>query len=251
LNHLPMSEAHAIQGTAEREAIGRLKTSLGAGVDWPTAMLRVLSVWTRPRELFEDRRYNYFIGGEAFDWLALVERLSHEVEGQIPSDELEELLFTGRFPASFDDSDMQGLLGVEKYRGYLNYFYGVEVESALQQSVGTEVEKRYYANGHRYDADRSDEVFHRIYRAPLAELREAYCTECAVPYQESITLTELKEFTYWLFKRRLKVSDKAKIASDTRKGLEQVERMEKVARSSAQPEKVERGPTIDGEPLLA
>ena len=33
------------------------------------------------------------------------------------------------------------------------------------------------------------------------------------------TLTELKEFTYWLFKRRLRVSDKAKLASDTRKGI--------------------------------
>ena len=226
-----MSEVHAIQGTAEREAIRRLKTSLGAGVDWPTAMLRVLAVWTRPQEVFEDRRYNYFIGGEAFDWLARVERLSHEVEGQIPPDELEELLFTGRFPPSFDDSDLQGLLGVEKYRGYLNYFYGVQVESALQQSVETEVEKRYYANGHRYTADRSDEIYYRIYRATLAELREAYCAECVVPCQKSITLTELKEFTYWLFKRRLKVSDKAKIASDTRKGLNALDKGESLHRN--------------------
>lgn len=214
-----MSEVHAIQETAEQEAITRLKTSLGEGVDWPTAVLQALAAWTIPQELFEERRYNYFIGGEAFDWLALVERLSHEVEGQIPPDELEELLFTGRFPPSFDESDIADLLGVEKYRGYLNYIYGVEVESALQHSVETEVEKRYYANGHRYTADRSDEVYVRIYRATLAELREAYCAECAVPDRESITLTELKEFTYWLFKKRLKVSDKAKIASDTRKGL--------------------------------
>ena len=214
-----MSEVHTVQETAEREAIRRLKTSLGDGVDWPTAMFQAMALWTRPQEVIEDQRYCYFIGGEAFDWLALLERLSHEVEGQIPRDELEELLFTGRFPPSFDESDIQGLLGVDKYRGYLNYFYGVEVESALQQSVETEVEKRYYANGHRYTADRSDEILNRIYRATLAELREAFCAETGVPDQESITLTELKEFTYWLFKRRLKVSDKAKIASDTRKGL--------------------------------
>ena len=214
-----MSEAPVIQETAEREAIRHLKRSLEDGVDWPTAMLRAMALWTRPQEIFDDRRCNYFIGGEAFDWLALLERLSHEVEGQIPRDELEELLFTGRFPPSFADSDIQHLLGVDKYRGYLNYFYGVEVESALQQSVETEVEKRYYANGHRYTADRSDEIFYRIYRATLTELREAYCAENEVPDQESISLTELKEFTYWLFKRRLKVSDKAKIASDTRKGL--------------------------------
>ncbi len=32
-------------------------------------------------------------------------------------------------------------------------------------------------------------------------------------------LTELKEFTYWLFKYRMLHCDKAKVASDTRKGL--------------------------------
>ena len=214
-----MGEARSTRRTSEQEAVLHLRTSLGDGVDWPTAMLEAMALWTSPEELFEKRRYIYLIGGEAFDWLALLERLSHEVESQVPADELEELLFTGRFPPSFDESDIQGLLGVDKYRGYLNYFYGVEVESALQQTVETEVEKHYYANGRRDAADRSDEVFFRIYRAPLAELRESYYSETGAQAGDSITLTELKEFTYWLFKRRLKVSDKAKIASDTRKGL--------------------------------
>ena len=229
MGQLPMGEVRSTQGTPEREAVLHLKTSLGDGVDWPTAMLEAMALWTRPEEVFEERRYNYLIGGEAFDWLALLERLSHEVAGQVPGDELEELLFTGRFPPSFDESDIQGLLGIDKYRGYLNYFYGVEVESALQQSVETEVEKRYYANGRRDAADRSDEVFFRIYRAPLAELREAYRSETEAPAGESITLTELKEFTYWLFKRRLKVSDKAKIASDTRKGLNALDKGTRVS----------------------
>jgi hypothetical protein len=226
-----MSEVHTVQGTAEQEAISHLKTSLQEGVDWPTAMLQAMARWTRPEELIEGRRYNYFIGGEAFDWLALLERLSHEVEEQIPRDELEELLFTGRFPASFDESSIQDLLGVDKYRGYLNYFYGVEVESALQQSVETEVEKRYYANGLRYTVDHSDEIFFRIYRATLAELRESFWADIAVPEQKAINLTELKEFTYWLFKLRLKVSDKAKIASDTRKGLNALDKGDSLQRN--------------------
>jgi hypothetical protein len=37
-------------------------------------------------------------------------------------------------------------------------------------------------------------------------------------------LTELKEFTYWLFKYRLRQSDKAKVASDTKKALGQLKR---------------------------
>ncbi|MCL0029081.1 hypothetical protein M1N23_02925 [Dehalococcoidia bacterium] len=215
-----MGEVRSTQANPEQDAILHLQTSLGDGVDWLTAMLEAMALWTRPEEEVGGRRYNYFIGGEAFDWLALLERLSHEVEGQVPVDELEEVLFTGRFPLSFDESEIQFLLGIDKYRGYLNYFYGVEVESALQQTVETEIEKRYYANGHRDTADRSDEVFLSIYRTSLAELREVYHLETGALAGESITLTELKEFTYWLFKHRLKVSDKAKIASDTRKGLD-------------------------------
>ena len=33
------------------------------------------------------------------------------------------------------------------------------------------------------------------------------------------------EFNYWLFKYRMKTSDKAKVASDTRKGLKQLHEM--------------------------
>jgi hypothetical protein len=33
-------------------------------------------------------------------------------------------------------------------------------------------------------------------------------------------LTQIKEFTYWCFKYRVRISEKAKVASDTTKGLE-------------------------------
>jgi hypothetical protein len=42
-----------------------------------------------------------------------------------------------------------------------------------------------------------------------------------------MSVTQLKEFTYWLFKYRLKTSDKAKIASDTKKGLDALHQMAK------------------------
>ena len=34
-----------------------------------------------------------------------------------------------------------------------------------------------------------------------------------------MSLTDLKEFTYWLFKMRLTKWDPARVASDTRKGI--------------------------------
>lgn len=224
-----MPEPRTMQGTAEREAIEHLRTALLEGDDWPTAMLRAISLWTLPEETFQGARLNYFIGGEAFDWLALAQRLSCEVEGLIPSDELETLMFTGQFPSAFNMEDFKDLLGVEKYRGYLNFFYGVEVESALLQAVVSEIEKRFYASGRRYTVDHSDESHFRIYRTTMTELLETYQDEKSLPEIDSFTLTEQKEFTYWLFKRRLKVSDKAKIASDTRKGLSFLQSLSQVA----------------------
>ena len=214
-----MPENRTIQGTAEREAIEHLRSALLEGDDWPTAILRAISLWSLPEETYKGARFNYFIGGEAFDWLALAQRLSYEVEDLIPSDELEELLFAGRFPSAFNMEDFKDLLGAEKYRGYLNFLYGVEVESALLQAVVSEIEKRFYANGHQYPVNHADEAHFRIYRTSEHELLESYREEKSLSDTDSFTVTEQKEFTYWLFKRRLKVSDKAKIASDTRKGL--------------------------------
>jgi hypothetical protein len=44
-----------------------------------------------------------------------------------------------------------------------------------------------------------------------------------------MSMSESKEFTYWLFKYRVARSDKARIASDTRKGLDQLARMQRAA----------------------
>ena len=42
---------------------------------------------------------------------------------------------------------------------------------------------------------------------------------------DKLSETEAKEFTYWLFKYRLQNHDKAKVASDTKRGLQYLNRM--------------------------
>ena len=44
-------------------------------------------------------------------------------------------------------------------------------------------------------------------------------------HRDEHTLADEDAFVYWLFKRRMDKSDPAKVASDTRKGLAQLERM--------------------------
>ena len=206
----------------DAEAIAYLLGALERGVDWPTAMLQTMSMWRTATETVGDRRNNYFIGGEAFDWLLMAERLCEAAGDLIPHDERETLLFTGRFPESFDAERFKELLGVQKHSGYLNYYYGVVVEEALQLAVEREVHKRAVSNGNQYQDDFSEEAFFRIYRRGRTELLQNFCAEMGYINEGIISLSQCKEFLYWLFKYRMHISDKAKVASDTRKGIAQL-----------------------------
>jgi len=55
-------------------------------------------------------------------------------------------------------------------------------------------------------------------------LLDSFRKEKRYPKRKSITLSELKEFTYWLFKYRLKKCDKSRVASDTKKALIKMQR---------------------------
>ena len=41
-----------------------------------------------------------------------------------------------------------------------------------------------------------------------------------------MNLTDLKEFTYWLHKRRIDLWDPARVASDTRKAITRLEKLQ-------------------------
>ena len=120
------------------------------------------------------------------------------------------------------------------------------MEEALQLAAELEVLKRYASNGVRYMDDCSEEAFRKIYGASKIELLAAFRRERDTPADSTMDLRESKEFTYWLFKYRLSKSDKSKIASDTRKGLQQLEMMKAAsrARESSRPAKQE--PAVDG-----
>ncbi|MYC05760.1 MAG: hypothetical protein F4X57_01030 [Chloroflexi bacterium] len=203
-------------------AIAHLIGALERGVDWPTAVLEAMSIWRTATETIGDRRNNYFVGGEAFDWMLMAERLCEVAGTLIPDDEREELLFSGRFPESFDAERFKELLGAQKHSGFLNYYYGVVVEEALQLAVEREVHKRAVSNGNQYQGDFSEEAYFRIYRRSLTELLQDFCAEMGYINEGVISLSQCKEFLYWLFKYRMRISDKAKVASDTRKGIAQL-----------------------------
>ncbi len=207
------------------EALRAFSSALEEGVDWPSALLQAIAEWSTPEEAVGDRVYRYFIEGEAFDWLLLAERLFEVAGVLIPEDDKEALLFRGRFPDYFETSRFKELMGVEKYRGFLNYFYGVTVEEALHVASEKEVHKRQLSNGNQYQNDFSQEALSRIYRESPDVLLCQFREDKGYPDCEELTMEQSTEFNYWLFKYRMKTSDKAKVASDTRKGLKQLHEM--------------------------
>ncbi len=204
---------------AEGEAIRHLKEAIASGKNWYIALLEAIGRWESAEETIDGRLYRYLIEGEALDWLVLAERLCQEIDSFLPEDEKVALLFHGKPPIKLTASEFKKFIGSQKYHQYLNYFYGIIAEEAMVQAVEEEVRKERQALGRNNEQDIADEVYRRIYGANQQELLRLFRHERRYPRRRSIGLAELKEFTYWLFKYRLKNCDKAKVASDTKKAL--------------------------------
>lgn len=229
------------------DPLDHFRSALAAGTPWFDALMRTIALWQRPAETVDGRTYRYLIGGEAFDWLLLAERLVSDANGNIPHDEAERLLFSAQAPASDEDlvlapgvthtriSDerLRDLIGEPKHRAHLNYVYGVVVEEALQYAVEIDVSKeRATVNirDPRHDDAVLDPVYERVYGQPRAELLREFRDGASLPHRAHISLTELREFMYWLFKYRVKNQEPARVASDTRKALAQLSAIENAAR---------------------
>ncbi len=204
------------------EAIRHLEQAILKGKHWYLALLEAMRLWSGEEEIYNGRHYRYIIDGEALDCVLLAERLCEAVCDLLPEEEKLALLFHGRPPLKLSKEQFKELIGAAKYCQYLNYFYGVTVEKALVLAVGAEVRKELRTSGYNYEQSMVNEVYQRIYGATKATLLRRFRREKGYPQLKSISLTELKEFTYWLFKYRLNNCDKARVASDTKKALGQL-----------------------------
>lgn len=204
------------------ESIESFARAIRGGEHWYIALLRAIGLWDSAEEVYNGHRYRYLIAGEAFDWLLLAERLCEAVGGLLPDDEKTALLFHGQPPLELTIKEFKGLIGSGKYRHYLNFFYGITVEDALFLVVQDEVRKEQRTSGYSKEGDVVNEVYRRIYGMTKGVLLKRFRTEAGYPYLRSTSLGELKEFTYWLFKQRLRQCDKVLIASDITKALDRL-----------------------------
>jgi hypothetical protein len=217
------------------EAIAYFRETIAAGDHWYVALLKTMSRWTVAEEVIDERRYRYLIGGEAFDWLLLAERLLDGAGIECDMEERDALLFNGHPPLEIEDDEFQMLIGTPKYQAYLNFLYGVVVEEALQYAVEEEMAKEHHAHVWSAGYIEGAGVYFRIYGRTLPDLRQEFQQERGLELSEELDYAQLKEFTYWLFKYRVRNGEGARVASDTRKGLVALSALEAAYRKRTDP----------------
>jgi hypothetical protein len=210
---------------SDTAALLRLSASIAEGNHWCLALLEAVALWRSAQEEFRGRHYTYLINGEAFDWLELADRLLEELGDTVPADEREALLFQGRLPVDIGPWEFQRLLGRSKYRAHLNFWYGVLVEEALLLAVEERFAKEHAGVGPHTRARRDAAVYEWVYGATLPQLLAQFWEEQQTPATGSMSLTDLRKFTYWCFKYRVTHRDPAKVASDTRLGVDKLQQM--------------------------
>jgi hypothetical protein len=203
----------------DTQTVQVLKNSIAEGRNWYVALLEAVRVWSSPGEDYAGRHYQYLVDNEAFDWLVLTERLCEELDGLIPEKERTNLLFHGIPPIELSKDEFKNLIGASRYRAHLNYFYGIVVERFLLLSVTEELRKKKRVLGVSDDKGVVDEACQSIYGDTQAVLLRQFRKERHYRQLRYIGLRELNEFTYWLFRYRVKMRDKSRVASDTKKAL--------------------------------
>ncbi len=197
--------------------------------NWKLSVLNAVAEWPVASETVDGEQFQYIIGGEAFNWKRLAERLVIHLETREttkPSQsEIREWLHSDHVFGGFDEAQFRRALGVERWRGHLNYFYGVHLEQCLFTAVQNRIYRRRFARGMSLTDDAADEAYVGLYNDDEAVLWERFLEEASpdgtsLENDDGRPLSLDDDFTYWLFKRRIDSSHPAQVAYETQHGLE-------------------------------
>ena len=221
-------EGALVAGTLDsfhRGIIAELRQRAGGAESWHIAVLQAMGQWSLTHESLDGHEWHYVIGGEALDGLALAQRLCLEIPDAVPQFELESLLFDGRWPERMSADRLRQLIGPFRYTALLNFRYGIVVEEALQLVAEESIRKSRLARCYQDSDNVIEDAYRHLYGDTQTNLigeylRVSEAASGSTPV--SMPLHVWQEFTYWLFKRRVSKWHPARVASDTRRGLERL-----------------------------
>jgi len=213
-----------ITSTEENNAVRYLKDAVAEGKPWHIALLEAIGLWTCSEESHNGYHYCYLLDGEAFDWLLLAERLCLEITEAIPENQLIDIIFFGRLPEEVTNDEFKEFIGSAKYHAHLNYLYGVTVERFVILALEEEIRKERQGQVFSARDGGGDDSYQRLYGAGQEALLRQFRDERGHIHSGGVYLSELQDFTYWMFKYRIRNCDKERVASDTKKGVDYLKR---------------------------
>ena len=189
--------------------IQELKSKIENGTNWEKAVVDCISDWDISEEFYRGYKYKYWINNEAFDWMTLTERLGSAIKSYLSKKKYHELIFTGLLPNKSSYEYMKKIISKNKLSQMRNFYYGIIIEDLIYIQKSQQYLKNSLYSINEYDG------YEEIYGKNINLLFQQFAKNIKFTRQNTINLYTYKEFIYWLFKFRIKYSEKTKVASDT------------------------------------
>ncbi len=141
--------------------------------------------------------------------MTLTERLGSAIKSYLNKEKYHELIFTGLLPNKSSYEYMKKIISRNKLSQMRNFYYGIIIEDLIYVQKSQQYLKKSLYNTNNYDG------YEEIYGKNINLLFKQFAKNIKFAKKNTINLYTYKEFTYWLFKYRIKNSDETKVASDT------------------------------------
>ena len=219
--------------TNRRRLMDNLQKNIENHADnWQTAFLETVAAWPIENEHVYGETFHYFIGGEAFNWKRLAERIATQLDEEgsttLPAEKIFDWIESSGVFGGIPENEFRRILGVDGWRAHLNHFYGVHIEQCLIAAIQARNHKRRYSAGLPPSDDSSERAYLGLYEETEQDLWQLFIDEnadrlsdlIAESPDETRTIALDEEFTYWLFKRRIEYTLAPQVAAETQRGLD-------------------------------
>ena len=194
--------------------IQELRNEVSRGENWQKSIAQYIGLWTEKEEFYRGYKYIYLIDDEALDWLTLTERLVSSIKSYITKEEYNYVSTSGLLPDKDIYKYIKETIPKKKLSQMRNFYYGIIIENLIYHYKILEYQKNTIVV-----EDNDQKFYEEIYNKPIEVLYEMFYKEKKTINKNKLNFHELKLFSYWLFKYRLKHSDKTKMAHETNTAL--------------------------------
>ena len=194
--------------------IQELRNEVSQGENWQKSVAKYIGLWNEKEEFYRGYKYIYLIDDEALDWLNLTERLVSSIKSYITKEEYNYVSTSGLLLDQDIYKYIKETIPKKKLSQMRNFYYGIIIENLIYNYKILEYQKNTIVV-----EDNDQKFYEEIYNKPIEVLYEMFYKEKKTITKNKLNFHELKLFSYWLFKYRLKHSDKTKMAHETNTAL--------------------------------